>query len=48
MKMAKAIGLNTIGTYVFWNVYEPVPGRYDFSGDNDIAGFIKAARDEGL
>ncbi len=23
MKMAKAMGLNTIGTYVFWNVHEP-------------------------
>jgi beta-galactosidase len=23
MKMAKAMGLNTIGTYIFWNVHEP-------------------------
>lgn len=48
MKMAKAMGLNTIGTYVFWNAHEPMPGQYDFSGNNDIAGFIKAAQDEGL
>jgi beta-galactosidase len=48
MKMAKAMGLNTIGTYVFWNVHEPVQGQYDFSGNNDIAAFIKAAKDEGL
>lgn len=48
MKKAKAMGLNTIGTYVFWNAHEPMPGRYDFSGNNDIAGFIKAAQDEGL
>ncbi|MET0393266.1 MAG: glycoside hydrolase family 35 protein [Chitinophagaceae bacterium] len=48
MKMAKAMGLNTIGTYVFWNAHEPMPGQYDFSGNNDIAGFIKAAQAEGL
>lgn len=48
MKMAKAMGLNTIGTYVFWNVHEPVQGKYDFSGNNDIAEFIRAAKDEGL
>jgi beta-galactosidase len=48
MKMAKAMGLNTIGTYVFWNAHEPVQGLYDFSDNNDIAGFIKAAQEEGL
>src|SRR4051794_18631116 len=40
MKMAKAMGLNTIGTYVFWNLHEPQKGQYDFSGNNDIAGFV--------
>ena len=48
MKMAKAMGLNTIGTYVFWNAQEPQPGKFDFTGNNDIAAFIKAAKDEGL
>lgn len=48
MKMAKAMGLNTIGTYVFWNVHEELPGTYDFSGNNDIAAFVKTAREEGL
>jgi len=48
MKMAKAMGLNTIGTYVFWNAQEPTPGKFDFTGNNDIAEFIKAAKDEGL
>lgn len=48
MKMAKAMGLNTIGTYVFWNVHEPTPGKYDFSGNNDIAEFVKIAQEEGL
>jgi beta-galactosidase len=48
MKMAKAMGLNTIGTYVFWNVHEPEKGVFDFSGNNDIAAFVKTAAEEGL
>jgi beta-galactosidase len=48
MKMAKAMGLNTIGTYVFWNLHEPQPGKYDFTGNNDIAAFVKVAQEEGL
>ncbi|MFT3827488.1 MAG: beta-galactosidase [Chitinophagaceae bacterium] len=48
MQMAKAMGINTIGTYVFWNVHEPQKGQYDFSGNNDIAEFVKIAQEEGL
>jgi beta-galactosidase len=48
MKAAKAMGLNTIGTYVFWNAHEAVKGRYDFKGNNDIAEFVKIAKEEGL
>ena len=48
LKMAKAMGLNTIGTYVFWNVHEPQKGHFDFTGNNDIAAFVKIAREEGL
>jgi beta-galactosidase len=48
MKMAKAMGLNTIGTYVFWNMQEPEKGKFDFSGNNDIAAFVKTAQQEGL
>ncbi|MGN6180329.1 MAG: glycoside hydrolase family 35 protein, partial [Mucilaginibacter sp.] len=48
MRMAKAMGLNTIGTYVFWNLHEPQKGQFDFSGNNDIVEFIKIAREEGL
>ncbi|MCW3090356.1 MAG: beta-galactosidase [Ferruginibacter sp.] len=40
MKMAKAMGLNTIGTYIFWNLHEPQKGKFDFSGSNDIAAFV--------
>jgi beta-galactosidase len=48
IKMAKAMGLNTIGTYVFWNMHEPEQGHYDFSGNNDVAAFVKIAQEEGM
>jgi beta-galactosidase len=48
MKMARAMGLNTIATYVFWNVQEPEKGKFDFSGNSDIAAFVRTAREEGL
>jgi len=45
---ARAMGLNTVCTYVFWNAIEPEPGRWDFGGNNDLAGFIKTAQEAGL
>ena len=48
LRKAKAMGLNTITTYVFWNVHEPQPGVYDFSGNNDVAEFVREAQEEGL
>lgn len=47
-RMAKAMGLNTITTYVFWNEHEPTPGVYDFSGNKDVAEFVREAQQEGL
>ncbi len=47
-RMARAMGLNTITTYVFWNVHEPRPGVFDFSGQNDVAEYIREAQEEGL
>lgn len=46
--MAKAMGLNSITTYVFWNWHEPQPGVYDFSGNRDVAEFVREAQQEGL
>lgn len=45
---AKAMGLNTVCTYIFWNLHEPEPGRFDFTGDLDVAGYIRAAKEVGL
>jgi len=47
-RMAKAMGLNTITTYVFWNEHEPQPGVFDFTGQRDIAEYIREAQQEGL
>ncbi|MDE3186471.1 MAG: beta-galactosidase [Acidobacteriota bacterium] len=48
LRMAKAMGLNTITTYVFWNEHETRPGVYDFSGNKDVAEFVREAQEEGL
>lgn len=48
LKMAKAMGLNAITTYVFWNKLEPKPGVFNFTGNNDVAEFIREAQQEGL
>ncbi|MGH7670766.1 MAG: beta-galactosidase [Gemmatimonadaceae bacterium] len=48
MEKAKAMGLNTITTYVFWNFHESTPGHYDFSGQRDIAEYLRTAQQVGL
>ena len=39
IKMCKALGMNTICLYVFWNIHEQKEGEFDFTGQNDVAGF---------
>ena len=48
MKKMRAMGLNTLCTYVFWNLHEPEPGRFDFSGNLDLAAYLRTAQEEGL
>ena len=48
LRKARAMGLNTVETYVFWNLHEPRPGVFDFSGQLDLARFIRMAQEEGL
>jgi beta-galactosidase len=48
MRMARAMGLNTVTTYAFWNLHEPEPGQFNFTGQNDLAAFLKIAQEEGL
>lgn len=47
-RKARAMGLNTIQTYIFWNLHEPEPGKFDFSGNLDVAEFVRIAGEEGL
>lgn len=44
----KAAGLNTVCTYVFWNEHEPVPGKFNFTGNLNIAEYIRLAHSLGL
>lgn len=48
MRKMKAMGLNTLTTYVFWNVHEISPGHFDFSGQNDLGEYLREAQQEGL
>jgi beta-galactosidase len=45
---AKAMGLNAVTVYVFWNIHEPHPGEWNFSGQYDVARFIRTAQEVGL
>ena len=48
MSMAKKNGLNTVQTYVFWNIHEQKRGTYDFSGRANLSGFLQEAANAGL
>lgn len=49
MKMLKAMGMNALSTYVFWNCHEPSPGVWDWeSGNRNLREYIKTAQEEGL
>lgn len=41
---AKALGLNTIQTYVPWNLHEPKPGETVFEGIADIISFLNLCK----
>ncbi len=47
-KKMKAMGLNCVETYCAWNMHEKKMGEFDFSGNLDLADFIKTAESEGL
>ncbi len=48
LRKARAMGLNTVCTYMFWNTHEPEPGQFDFSGPLDAARYIRLAGEAGL
>ena len=48
IQMAKAMGLNTISVYEFWNMHEPEKGRFTFKGNEDVTRFIRICQEEGM
>lgn len=49
IRMAKAMGLNTISLYLMWNALESEPGIFDLTSDRrDFARFIRICQDEGM
>ncbi len=48
IKMCKALGMNSICIYIFWNIHEQREGKFDFSGQNDIAEFCRLAKKNGM
>ena len=48
IKMCKALGMNTICLYVFWNIHEQREGEFDFTGNNDVAAFCRLAHKHGM
>lgn len=48
IKMCKSLGMNTICLYVFWNIHEQQEGKFDFTGNNDVAAFCRLAQRNGM
>ncbi len=48
IKMCKALGMNTVCIYIFWNIHEQQEGVFDFTGNNDIAEFCRLAKKNGM
>ena len=44
----RALGCNTVETYVPWNLHEPQEGRFDFKGIKDLFHFLDLAQEQGL
>ena len=48
IKMCKALGMNTVCLYVFWNIHEQKENQFDFTGQNDVAEFCRLAQKNGM
>ena len=48
IRMCKALGMNTICLYVFWNIHEQQEGKFNFTDNNDVAAFCRLAQKHGL
>ena len=49
LKMMKAMGLNAVATYVFWNFHEVAPGKWDWTTDeHNLRKFVQIAQEEDM
>jgi len=48
IRMCKAMGMNTICIYLFWNIHEQTQGVFDFTGQNDVAEFVRLIQKNGM
>ena len=48
IKMCKALGMNAVCIYIFWNIHEQREGEFDFTGNNDVAEFCRLAQKNGM
>lgn len=48
IQLCKALGMNTICLYVFWNFHESEPGVFDFTGQKDLAAFCRLCQENGM
>ncbi len=48
IKMCKALGMNTICIYIFWNIHEQKEGQFDWTGNNNVAEFCRLAQKNGM
>ena len=48
IQMCKALGMNAVCIYIFWNIHEQREGEFDFTGNNDVAAFCRLAQKNGL
>ncbi len=49
VQMAKAMGLNTLAVYCFWNFHNTSPGVWDFTSErHNLAKFVSICQEEGM
>lgn len=48
LRKMKAGGINTVATYVFWNMHERSPDQFDWAGDLDLRYFTELTQKVGL
>ncbi|MBR1448972.1 MAG: beta-galactosidase [Prevotella sp.] len=48
IQMCRALGMNAVCIYIFWNIHEQREGQFDFTGNNDVAEFCRLAQKNGM